>query len=365
LDLEIADVDMVHISQIKESNVQIDEESAPRVAVFVGGTSGIGKLTLNALARLGTHFKAYVVGRQESEAAFKLFIEELHLANANASIIWVEGHISLLSEVKRICNYIKELETSIDLLFMTAGYVAFNGRQSTLLQTRYTPSNANRVLTSPDTSEGLEISHALEFYSRICFAQNLLPVLRSSDHARVMSIRSGGMEGDFFFNADDLLLEAPGAFGAMASVRHMGNMNTLALERIAEMPENKNIVFMHCHPGSVRTGNLFRGFQEGSWGSWLAAVFMDPVIWLMAYTEEEAAERYLYQITSAAFGGKGVPLVADVVEGKNTKGERDGSLFLVHHTCETTLNERKLKKLRVSAQDKVWVKTREIIGPYV
>ncbi|CAG5179230.1 uncharacterized protein ALTATR162_LOCUS9098 [Alternaria atra] len=345
LDLEIADVDMVHISQIKESNVQIDEESAPRVAVFVGGTSGIGKLTLNALARLGTHFKAYVIGRQESEAAFKPFIEELHLANANASIIWVEGHISLLSEVKRTCDYIKELETSIDLLFMTAGYVAFNGRQN--------------------TSEGLEISHALEFYSRICFAQNLLPVLRSSDHARVMSVRSGGMEGDFFFNADDLLLEAPGAFGAMASVRHMGNMNTLALERIAEMPENKNIVFMHCHPGSVRTGNLFRGFQEGSWGSWLAAVFMDPVIWLMAYTEEEAAERYLYQITSAAFGGKGVPLGADVVEGKNTKGERDGSLFLVHHTCETTLNEKKLKKLRVSAQDKVWVKTQEIIGPYV
>jgi hypothetical protein len=173
------------------------------------------------------------------------------------------------------------------------------------------------------------------------------------------------MEGDYFFNADDLLLEAPGAFGAMASVRHMGNMNTLALERIAQMPENKNIVFMHCHPGGVRTGNLFRGFQEGSWGSWLAATFMDPVIWLMAYGEEEAAERYLYQITSAAFGGKGIPLGAGVIAGKDTKGGREGSLFLVHHTCETTLNEEKLRKLRVSAQDKVWIKTQEIVGPYV
>ncbi|CAI9633271.1 hypothetical protein GT037_009670 [Alternaria burnsii] len=336
---------MVHISQIKENNAQIDEKSAPRVAVFVGGTSGIGKLTLNAMTRLGTHFKAYVIGRQESEAAFKPFIEELHLANTNASIIWVEGQISLLSEVQRICDYIKKFESSIDLLFMTAGYVNFSGRRN--------------------TSEGLEISHALEFYSRICFTQNLLPLLRSSGRARVMSIRSGGMEGDYFFNADDLLLEAPGAFGAMASVRHMSNMNTLALERIAQMPENRNIVFMHCHPGGVRTGNLFRGFQEGSWGSWLAATFMDPVIWLMAYREEEAAERYLYQITSAAFGGKGIPLGAGVVAGKNTEGSREGSLFLVHHTCETTLNEEKLKKLRVSAQDKVWIKTQEIVGPYV
>ncbi|KAG9189654.1 hypothetical protein G6011_06522 [Alternaria panax] len=336
---------MVHISQIKENNAQIDEETAPRVAVFVGGTSGIGKLTLDAVIRLRTHLKAYVVGRQESEAAFKPFIKKTHLANAKASIIWVEGQISLLSEVKRVCDHIKELETSIDILFMTSGYVASSERQN--------------------TSEGLEISHALEFYSRICFTQNLLPLLRSSGRARVMSVRSGGMEGEFFFNENDLLLEAPDEFGPMASVRHMGNMNTLALERIAEMPENKNIVFMHCHPGSVRTGNLFRGFQEGSWGSWLAATFMDPVIWLMAYREEEVAKRYLYQITSAAFGGKGIPLGAGVVEGKTTKGKREGSLFLVHHTCETTLNEKKLKKLRVSAQDKVWVKTQEIVGSYV
>jgi NAD(P)-dependent dehydrogenase (short-subunit alcohol dehydrogenase family) len=306
------DINMVRISQIKENNAQIDEKSAPRVAVFVGGTSGIGKLTLNAITRLGTRFKAYGIGRQESEAAFKPFIEELHLANANASIIWVEGQISLLSEVQRVCDRIKRLEGSIDLLFMTAGYVNFSGRHSTLLLRILPLAMMSRRLISPDTSEGLEISHALEFYSRICFTQNLLPLLRSSGRARVMSIRSGGMEGDYFFNADDLLLEAPGAFGAMASVRHMGNMNTLALERIAQMPENKNIVFMHCHPGGVRTGNLFRGFQEGSWGSWLAATFMDPVIWLMAYGEEEAAERVYYWVQALLRGriqkevGKGV-----------------------------------------------------------
>jgi NAD(P)-dependent dehydrogenase (short-subunit alcohol dehydrogenase family) len=122
---------MVHLSKIKESNAQIDGETAPHVAVFVGGTSGIGKITLGATTRLGTHFKAYVVGRKESEAAFRPFIEELRTANPNANIVWVEGQVSLLSEVKRISDYIKTVETSIDLLFLTTGYVPFGGREST------------------------------------------------------------------------------------------------------------------------------------------------------------------------------------------------------------------------------------------
>jgi len=181
----------------------------------------------------------------------------------------------------------------------------------------------------------------------------------------VISVRAGGMETDWFFKPDDLLLEAPGAFGGMTTMIHMINMATLSLERLAAMPENKNIVFIHAQPGSVRTGNLFRGFKEGSWGSWAAWMFMDPVIRIMTYREEEAGERYVYQITSAAFGGKGVPLREGVVEGKNTVGQKDGGLFLIWHTCETTLNEKPLARLRASgAQDKVWAKTQEIVGPY-
>jgi hypothetical protein len=113
----------------------------------------------------------------------------------------------------------------------------------------------------------------------------------------------------------------------------------------------------------VRTGNLFRGFKEGSWGPWVSAVLIDPILWLATYTEMEAAERYLFQITSGAFGGKG-PILEGAV-GKTTRGKKKGGLFLVHHTCDTTVNEKRMERLRVSAQEKVWVKTQEIIGPCV
>lgn len=123
---------MVNRTSIKTSNSQITQSSVPRVAVFVGGTAGIGKLTLGGLARLGLDFKAYVIGRKESEVSFRPFTEDLQAANPKASIIWVEGEVSLLSEAKRVCDHIKTLETSIDLLFMTPGFAPFNGRKSKL-----------------------------------------------------------------------------------------------------------------------------------------------------------------------------------------------------------------------------------------
>jgi NAD(P)-dependent dehydrogenase (short-subunit alcohol dehydrogenase family) len=121
---------MVNISTIRKSNAQIDSSSTPRVAVFVGGTAGIGKLTLTEIVALGTSFKAYVIGRKGSKESFTLVRDELQQANPNAKIIWIDGEVSLLSEVKRICSHIKTLEGSVDLLFMTAGYAPLGGRQS-------------------------------------------------------------------------------------------------------------------------------------------------------------------------------------------------------------------------------------------
>jgi NAD(P)-dependent dehydrogenase (short-subunit alcohol dehydrogenase family) len=133
---------MVNLSSIKLSNGQVNESSYPRVAVFVGGTDGIGKLTLAGLAGLGLNFKAYVIGRKVSQEVFKSIIEELHLANPAASVIWIEGEVSLLAEVKRVCDHIRTLETEVNLLFMTPGFAPFAGRQSTL-----SPPRSCRKLT--------------------------------------------------------------------------------------------------------------------------------------------------------------------------------------------------------------------------
>ena len=209
----------------------------------------------------------------------------------------------------------------------------------------------------------MDVSHALSFYSRICFVENLLPLLRLSGNARVISVLSGGLESEAKLNTNDLNLEQPGAFGPIVTQMHMGIMGTLTLESLAETKENQSVVFLHSYPGIVRTGNLFRGWKEGSLGPWMAAIFLDPILMLFAYSFKESAERYLYQATSGAFGGRGPTLPG--VQGRTTRGEHTGGLFLVNQRCDTVMNEKELAKLRVSAQEAVWAKAHEVIGPYI
>ncbi|KAJ4366861.1 hypothetical protein N0V83_007389 [Neocucurbitaria cava] len=334
---------MVDISSIRQSNQHLDTSSVPQVAVLVGGTAGIGKITLGEIAGHGTSFKAYVIVRKASAGSAKQYFEELQKANPNTKVILVEGEISLLSEVKRICDHIKTLGSQIDLLFMTTGYAPFGGRQN--------------------TPEGLDTSHSLELYARICFVENLLPLLRTSGKARVVSVHSGGLESASRLDTNDLNFEKPGAFGGIATQLHMGIMGTLTLERLAEKKENQSIVFIHSYPGIVRTGNLFRGWGEGSWGPWLCGVFFDPILMLFAFSLKESAERYLYQITSGTFGGKGPTLPG--IAGRTTRGENTGGLFLVIKHCDAVMNEKKLAQLRVTAQHIVWEKVYNIISPYI
>jgi NAD(P)-dependent dehydrogenase (short-subunit alcohol dehydrogenase family) len=122
---------MPNITTVRETNALLTPMTVPKTAVFVGGTAGIGKLTLTALAQLGFSLKAYVIGQKGSEASFKTFAEELRSKNAEAAIIWTECEVSLLSEAKRICDHIKTLESSIDLLFLSTGYAPMGGRNST------------------------------------------------------------------------------------------------------------------------------------------------------------------------------------------------------------------------------------------
>jgi NAD(P)-dependent dehydrogenase (short-subunit alcohol dehydrogenase family) len=112
---------MVSISVIKASNANISKETAPKVAVFTGGTDGIGKATLTRLISTKLPMRVYVIGRNGDK--HRPFLEELKKSNDKADIVWLEGQISLLAEVKRLCDIIKARETSIDVLYLSAGAI--------------------------------------------------------------------------------------------------------------------------------------------------------------------------------------------------------------------------------------------------
>jgi len=336
---------MVSHADILASNALLNDATAPRVAVFVGGTSGIGKLTLQALVATGASTRIYMVGRKSSAERTQPFIDELRALNPRADIIWTEAEYSLLAETRRISREILAKEPRIDLLFLTAGYA---------------PMFSDRA----ETEEGVEITQSLAYYSRILFIQHLLPALKAVSDApgRVISVLGGGLESASSLKVDDIDLKQPANFGGPKAQAHYLCLNTVALDKIAE--ENPDVVFVHAWPGWVNTGNVHRGVKEGTVWAWVVKWLLAPLIGAVSIRDETAAQRYLFEATSAHYGGGGV--VWKGKAGVNVKGEEGkNGLFLVNFRANCTPNLKVVSALREKARAKVWEHTMEVLAPYL
>ena len=331
---------MVPYKAIQASNALINDATAPRVAVFVGGTSGIGQYTVKSLVATGASMRIYLVGRKSSEERARAFIHELRAINATADVIWTEGEVSLLAETRRICDIVRSQESHVDLLFLTTGYAPFGPRR--------------------ETAEGLEVAQSLEYYTRLLFIQHLLPLLKQAAAPRVVSVLGGGMERASV-DVDDLGLKKPGNFGAVKAQMQYTAMNTMALESLANV--HPAVTFIHSWPGWVNTGNVRRGSEPNSIVAWLIWLLLEPLIALFSFSDEESGQRHLFECTSAAFGGRGVRWQSK--PGVNSLGKSENGLFLVNYKCDSTPNARAVRLLRERAQTKIWDHTQEVLQPYL
>lgn len=118
---------MTSLVTLSTSNAQLSGTTLPQVAVFVGATAGIGHATLTQYVNMGYPLRAYVVGRNEEN--FKSVLSKLRESNKAAELIFLEGQISLLAETKRLTDEILRREKHVDMLFLSAGFLPFTGRQ--------------------------------------------------------------------------------------------------------------------------------------------------------------------------------------------------------------------------------------------
>lgn len=166
-------------------------------------------------------------------------------------------------------------------------------------------------------------------------------------------------------DVDNLNFERPGSFRLFKARLLTVTMHTMAMEQLAEA--NKDVTFVHAYPGLVNTGNLNRGWR----GRWLFQIVMNVVLapffllWPAALSIDESRERMLYLVTSAKYGGHGVPLQDGVPPGLTTRGEDAGGLFLAGHCCGTVENEKVLTELRKEAKGRIWAKTEEVLRSYL
>lgn len=194
------------------------------------------------------------------------------------------------------------------------------------------------------------------YYARIKFIHNLLPLLRASapELSRVVSVLAPGGEGSTI-NFQDLDLKHNFSLGSAAT--YCVTMTDFAFEELAKA--NPSVSFVHSFPGGVKTGF----FKESNTLIRFGAKILTDIVarpWMTSI--EESGERHLFAATSRRYvsrdGSEHGVSYGEGESGKGTDGEVGSGAYLLGLQGEWRGNEKALQELRLNgAGEKIWQHT--------
>jgi hypothetical protein len=200
----------------------------------------------------------------------------------------------------------------------------------------------------------------LNFYSRMRFITNLLPLLRTAltttpHFSRTLSVLGAGHEGPINF-AD---LELKTTFSGTRCADHTTTMNSFMVEELTKREENQGISFLHSSPGVVLT-NLSQALPV--WAR-VALRISTPLIRPFTTSQEETGARQLFIATSAVFPpqkpvakmGRGVEVPRDLQVSVGSDGQNGSGAYLVNWNGDITGKMDLLREYRGKGVGKtVW-----------
>ncbi|KAJ8496418.1 hypothetical protein ONZ45_g12457 [Pleurotus djamor] len=201
------------------------------VAVFVGGTAGIGAAMALKIAKYSSKPEIHLVGRNRSSA--DKVIAELKAANSAGSYHFHPCDVSLLSNARTLASTLSQSLPKVNILVLSAGILSMNGRT--------------------ETTEGHDVKMVLHYYSRMLFiqalAENLKAATDAGEDARVMTVLDS-VRGDYTkMNWDDLELKK--GFSLSAAASHCMAMSDVSVQRFARLYPAAS--FQHSYPALVAT----------------------------------------------------------------------------------------------------------------
>jgi NAD(P)-dependent dehydrogenase (short-subunit alcohol dehydrogenase family) len=233
-----------------------------KTVVVTGATSGIGEIAAIHLAEQGARIIFTARDSKRADAT----MARLRRANDGVTHRAHFGDLSLIADQKRVAHEIAG-EPRIDALINNAGAI-FNGRI--------------------ETSEGLEKTFALNHMSYFTITNLLLPRLKETPGARIVSVASGAhRRGHLDFND----LQSRSGYRAFSVYGTTKLCNILFTRALAKRLAGSGVTANCLHPGFVATRFADQSGGLLQWAVKLAKPFS-------GISPEDGAKTILYLATS-------------------------------------------------------------------
>ncbi len=239
-----------------------------KTCLITGSTSGIGRVTAEALAAQGA--RVVLIGRSQERC--ESAVDGIKRATKNTEISALTADLMLQSEVNRVANLLISRLDRLDVLINNAGAM---------------------FLERELTSEGLERTFALNHLSYFLLTLRLFPLIQASGDGRIISVASDAHRAVRNPSACDWKGDLTTPTLMTYPLSKLANiLFTFELHRRIE---GTGVTANALHPGFVRSR-----FLEGS----------GPVLWLMrqfarigAISPEEGARTSIYLASSEEVQG--------------------------------------------------------------
>jgi NAD(P)-dependent dehydrogenase (short-subunit alcohol dehydrogenase family) len=233
-----------------------------KVVVVTGGTSGIGQVAAERLARMGARIVLVARSKSRGEAALSRLREVAPGPEHRVHY----GDVSRLADLNRLVTEIRSTEPRIDVLINNAGAM-FGSRQV--------------------TEDGMELTFATNHLSYFVLTQGLREQLAAAGSARIVNTSSHAhYRGKIDFGD----LQSEHGYSGFPVYSFSKLCNVLFTRALSQRLAGTGITSNSLHPGVVNTR-----FADGS-GGFLERIF--GIVKMFAISPEKGAETIVYLASS-------------------------------------------------------------------